>query len=252
MNIPIPVALTSILCFFAASTLPASAREIETQRESFVSGGRRISVETFAPAGADRCPAVLVLHSAAGTLVGKGELVRFSRTLAEQGKVAFLVRYFDRTGTIFAGDRAIDEHTGVWMETVQDAVNFAAGHPRVRADRIGMFGFSLGAYLSVAIGTRDPRVDAVAEIAGGIFEGSAGGMRRFPPMLILHGRADQRVPVQRAFELRQAARRLGAKPELRIYDGEGHRLSPAASADASRRALAFLDRHLGDSGRGRR
>ncbi|HEX8310302.1 MAG TPA: prolyl oligopeptidase family serine peptidase [Chthoniobacteraceae bacterium] len=235
------------LCVFAFGVSFAGGREIETRRAHFVSGGHRISVETFAPAGATKVPAVLVLHSAAGTIVGKGELVRFSRALAEQGKIAFLVRYFDRTGTIFAGDKAIDEHTRVWTETVQDAVEFVAQHPRTRPDRIGMFGFSLGAYLSVAVGTRDPRIDAVAEIAGGIFEGSAGGMRRFPPMLILHGRADQRVPVQRAFELQQAARRFRATPELRIYEGEGHRLSPAASADASGRALAFLDRHLGGS-----
>jgi hypothetical protein len=35
---------------------------------------------------------------------------RFSRALAERGMVAFMVRYFDRTRTVFAGDQTIDEH----------------------------------------------------------------------------------------------------------------------------------------------
>src|SRR5436190_23556173 len=73
---------------------------VEERGEAFVSGGHRINVETFAPKAAGRFPAVLVLHSSAGTLLGKGELERFSRALAEQGTVALLVRYFDRTGTV--------------------------------------------------------------------------------------------------------------------------------------------------------
>ncbi|RYD79487.1 MAG: hypothetical protein EOP84_12990, partial [Verrucomicrobiaceae bacterium] len=82
--------------------------QIEKRHETFRSGGRKISVETFAPAGTDRLPAVLVLHSAAGTLVGKGELESFSRRVAAEGRIAFLVRYFDRTRTVFAGNGTID------------------------------------------------------------------------------------------------------------------------------------------------
>jgi carboxymethylenebutenolidase len=214
------------------------------QRESFTSGGRRISVATFAPAGGKRHPGVLVLHSAAGTLVGKGELERFSRALATEGKVAFLVRYFDRTGTIFAGGAEIDRSTDIWMETVKHAVDFAVAHPRVRADRIGAFGYSLGAYLAVTHSSLDPRIDAVAEVAGGIFSGYEGGMRRLPPTLILHGSADQRVRVSEAHRLQRAAKRFGAPVQIKIYEGEGHRLSRSAAADASRRALEFLGRHL--------
>jgi dienelactone hydrolase len=62
---------------------------VEVTRESFISGGRKIRVETFAPAGASRSPGVLVLHTSAGTLLGKAELERFSRRLAERGMVAF-------------------------------------------------------------------------------------------------------------------------------------------------------------------
>jgi carboxymethylenebutenolidase len=217
---------------------------IEERRESFTSGGRNIRVDTFAPRAPGRYPAVLVLHSAAGMLAGKRELVDFSRQLAAQGHVAFLVHYFHRTGTLIAGDRAIAELPPVWIETVRHAVDFAAAHPKVNSGAIGIFGFSLGAYLAVAESSLDPRVDAIVEVAGGIFEGFEPRMRRVPQMLILHGRADERVPVARAYELQKAARRLGVTPRLKIYEGEGHRLSQAASQDAAQRALAFFHEHL--------
>lgn len=216
---------------------------VET-REQYTSGGRTIRVETFAPAGAGRHPAVLVLHSSAGVVVGKKELREFSRQLAQRGKVAFFVRYFDRTGTTIASEREIDELSAVWLETVRDAVSFASRHPRVRADRIGLFGYSLGAYLAVAESSLDPRVDAVAEIAGGVFENFEPRMRRLPPILIVHGGQDERVPLSEAYEIRRNARRFGAPFEFQIYDGEGHLLSREAMTDAGRRALDFLDQRL--------
>lgn len=221
-----------------------SGAEIERKRESFVSGGRKISVETYLPAQPGRHPAVLVLHSSAGTLVGKGELVRLSRGLAERGMVAFLVRYYDRTGTIFAGDKGIEKHLHEWEDTVGDAMNFAAGHPRVRRESIGIFGYSLGAFLAVSQAARDRRVDAVAEVAGGIFTYLGGRLQRVPPMLILHGTADERVKVGYAHELERAARKVGARPVVKLYTGEGHVLSKPALADASQRALDFLTAQL--------
>ena len=232
----------AVACAFLSD--PARAASIQKSRESFVSGGRKISVETFTPAAPGRHPAVLVLHSSAGTLVGKGELVRFSRTLAERGMVAFLVRYYDRTGTIFAGDKGIETPLHEWEDTIGDAMNFVAAHPRVRRESIGIFGYSLGAFLAVSQASRDRRVDAVAEVAGGIFTYLGGRLQRVPPMLILHGTADERVKVAYAHELERAARKLGARPLVKLYPGEGHVLSKLALADASQHALDFLTTRL--------
>lgn len=217
---------------------------VEKTRESFLSGGRRISVETFTPKAPGRFPAVLVLHSSAGTLVGKGALEDFSRSLARRGMVALMVRYYDRTGTIFAGDRGISKHLHTWEDTVVDALDFTAAHPRVRRESIGIFGYSLGAFLAVSTASRDGRVDAVAELAGGMFDYLGGRLRRVPPTLILHGTADERVKVRYAQALEREARRLGARPVVKLYPGEGHVLSAAAAADARQRAIAFLETQL--------
>lgn len=119
-----------------------------------------------------------------------------------------------------------------------------ASSPRVRADRIGLFGYSLGAYLALAEAGHDTRIQAVAEIAGGIFDERRGKAARFPPLLVLHGKDDTRVPVARVQQILEEARKAGVQPQVKLYDQEGHVLSPAAQADASSRALAFFSRHL--------
>ncbi len=235
-------ALAGLASFAGAATPTTFA--VEKTRESFISGGRRISVETFAPCAPGRFPAVLVLHSSAGTLFGKGELERFSQSLAARGIVAFFVRYYDRTGTIFAGDKGIEKHLHEWEDTISDAMDFAAAHPRVRRDLIGLFGYSLGAFLAVSIASRDPRVDAVAELAGGIFTYLGGRLQRVPPTLIMYGTADQRVDPRYARELERVARHHGTRPLVKSYPGEGHVLSKPALADASQRALDFLTGQL--------
>ena len=71
-----------------------------------------------------------------------------------------------------------------------------------------------------------------------------GKIARLPPLLILHGRLDERVSVRDALELEQTARRLGGRPQMHIYEHEGHRLSDRALADATERSLKFFSRHL--------
>ena len=229
---------------FTAAAAVTPRFGVEVKRESYLSGGRRISVETFAPKAPGRFPAVLVLHSSAGTLFGKGDLERFSQSLAERGIVAFFIRYYDRTGTIFAGDAGITKHLHEWEDTVTDGLNFAAAHPRVRRESIGLFGYSLGAFLAVSVAARDPRVDAVAELAGGIFTYLGGKLGRVPPTLIMYGTADQRVDPRYARELERVARQHGTRPVVKTYPGEGHVLSKPALADASQRALDFLTAQL--------
>jgi len=226
----------------------ASAAEkgaaVTVTRESYVSGGRTITVDTFAPARPGRYPAVLVLYTSAGKLAGMRDFEGFSRSLAEHGMVALLVDYFDRTGTLFAGDWTIGRHLHVWEDTVIDAIDFASAHPRVRRDSIGIFGYSLGAFLAVSVASRDARVDAVAEVAGGLFTYLGGRLRRVPPTLILHGTADRRVDIRYARELERVARSLGTRPLVQLYPGEKHVLSATAMADARARSLAFFSRNL--------
>lgn len=225
----------------------SNAKRVSGIRESkisYLSGGKKIQVETFLPDDAKQHPAVIVLYGSGGLLHGKGEITAFARQLAQRGMAAYLIHYFDRTGTLIAGDKSIAADSEVWQATVKDGIDFIAQQPQVRPGPIGMFGYSLGAFLTVGAAVTDSRIGAAAELSGGLFDRLKGHAQRFPPMLILHGRNDARVPVFRAEDLQQEARRLHAQPVVHFYPGEGHALSTSAAADASTRALDFLQQHL--------
>ncbi len=224
---------------------PANApRQVKHGSTSYLSGGKKIKVETFLPPGTERLPAVIVLYGSGGSFLGKGEMVDFAKQIAAQGTAVFLIHYFNRTGTIAARDPQIQKYTGIWAQTVHDGAVFVSGHPRVNPAAIGMYGYSLGAYLAVAEGIRNPQIDAVAELSGGIIDALKGKVTRICPVLILHGRLDQRVNVAEGERLQRAAVKVGTKPETHYYEAEGHRLSEPALADAHQRAQSFLLKHL--------
>jgi carboxymethylenebutenolidase len=116
--------------------------------------------------------------------------------------------------------------------------------PEVNEQAIGFFGYSLGAYLSLAQAAHDSRVKAVAELAGAIDKEHADLVKRLPPILILHADEDRRVPVENAFRLEEILQRLGVRHEMKIYRGEGHVLSAASQADAAARAVRFFQENL--------
>jgi dienelactone hydrolase len=211
---------------------------------SFISGGKRISVEAFRPPGEGPTPAVIVLHGASGPVAGNEYVRRMAAAFASQGYAPYLVRYFDRTGTSYAGDAVIHQHFEVWRQTIADAVDFVLEEPRVDRGRVALMGYSLGAYLAVTQGAQDSRVAAVIEIAGGLDEATRARARRMAPTLILHGGNDRRVEVSEAHKLEAWLQKIDARYESHIYPGEGHLLSPVAALDALSRSRAFLDKHL--------
>lgn len=233
-----------VLLLFVPSIFFAQGAKVRESRGSFASGGRKIAVEIFEPVTPGRHPAVLVFHGAGGMLLDGPAVHRFARALAENNFEAFVVHYFDRTGTIFARDPSIHKYFDIWRSTVNDAVNFVAARPDIDPRAIGCFGYSLGAYLSLAQAAHDPRIQAVAELAGAADKKHAGTVKRLPPILIMHGDRDQRVPVKNAYGLEKILKRLGVPYEINIYREEGHILSAASQADAAARAVRFFQRHL--------
>src|SRR5437868_5304455 len=151
-------------------------------------------MDCFLPQVAGRSlPAVIGLHGSGGAYERMSEP---AIALAEQGFAVYVVRYFERTGTSSAEDRqVIFRHFMVWAKTVWDAVGVVAKQPSVDAERIGLLGFSLGAYLALSVAAVDSRIRAVVEFFGGLPKEVKFFMRRLCPVLILHGDADMVVPV---------------------------------------------------------
>jgi dipeptidyl aminopeptidase/acylaminoacyl peptidase len=131
-----------------------------------------------------------------------------------------------------------------WLSTLNDAVSFIATQPDVDPKRIGAFGYSLGGYLAVAQSSRDLRIKAVVELAGGVEPAFAKAITRLPPTLIIHGKEDRRVPFSRATELQTLLKKLGATVETLFLAHEQHILTPPAAFQAIATALQFFGTQL--------
>jgi len=123
-------------------------------------------------------------------------------------------------------------------------VSHVAGQAVVDPERIALLGFSLGAYLSLSAAAIDSRIKAVVEYFGGLPKEMKLFMRRFCPVLILHGEADPTVPVAEAYHLQQVLEKRSLPYEMKIYPGVGHGFSGEIWHDSGERALAFLKKYL--------
>ncbi len=164
--------------------------------------------------------------------------------LAEQGFAVYVLHYFDRTGTTEADRETIFRQFPIWMKTLWDAVSLVARQPQVDPERIGLLGFSLGAYLSLSNAAIDSRIRAVVEFFGGLPKEMKLFMRRLCPVLILHGEADSTIPVEEAYHLQQVLEKKRIPYEMQIYPGAGHGFSGDVGRDAGLRTLGFLKKHL--------
>ena len=250
-------ALGPLLFFLLGAPRPAAHGQTERtpapETLRFPSGGTRIRVNRYAPAaGVRRRPAVLVLHGAGGTLLDGPEMRRAARALAGAGHPAYVIHYFNRTGTLVARNAILYQHYADWLPTVRDAVAFV--HDREEGGGpVGIYGYSLGAFLAVAVAGDDPRVGAIVEQAGGVWENREDRLgRRMPPALMVHGREDQRVPFAKyAVTLEGFLRQRGTVVETRYVPGEGHVFSAAAQAGVRAATVDFFARRLGSPAQGR-
>ncbi len=237
------------LAALAVLVVPAAAQTI-TKEVSFSAGGKPITVEQFAPAGERTYPAIILLHGSDGLREHGFVYRRIAQDWAGQGYLVLLVHYFDRTGTTRVGAKDIKrEHFQAWQETVAAAVRYAADHPRVDRRRIGLLGFSLGAYLSLGAATQpDLPIAAVIDLFGGLPASLHNRFKRLPPTLILHGDADCIVPVQEALALEKLLQDRKLPYEIKIYKGQEHlfRKDPfgADVQDAQRRSRDFFAKYL--------
>ncbi len=232
---------------FAALILASASLaegKVEESRATFTSRGKAIGLEVFAPAAEGRHPAIVMLHGSGGMVIGGDAFRGIARELAKRDYVVLMVHYFDRTGTKFGDPKIIKDNFTSWVETVGDAVKHAATLPAVDPSRIGLVGFSLGAYLSLSEAVFDPRVKGVVEFFGGLPASLADKAKAMPPTLILHGEADKIVPVKEARDLQRLLQANGVPFEIKIYPDSGHAFLGEDGLDSLNRTLAFLDKHV--------
>lgn len=195
----------------------------------FESGGRKIRVDRYAPTGTQSHRTVIVLYGAGGMVFDGPSMRRVARALADAGDTAYLLHYYNRTGTIVALDSTMQKHFEEWLKTVREGIVWAHGREENKARPIGLYGYSLGGFLAIAAASDNPLVGAVTEQAGGIWNFQEKRVGKMPPVLMVHGLEDKRVPVEKfAKPLLRVLRARGGHVETDFVPGEGHVFTEAA------------------------
>lgn len=207
----------------------------------FLSSEKEIRLDHYAPGTPGLHPAILLVHGSGGPL---GVVDPFGKQAAGMGVHVFVVHYFDRTGHTWVSPVFIRDFFVLWLETLRDAVQFVATQPGIDIQRIGLLGFSLGGFLSLALATQEPRIAAVAEFFGGLPEHFIEDAGKPPPVLILHGDRDTVVPVAEAEKLEAVLKQHHISYEIKIYSDQGHHFTGLAQLDALRRVASFFRRYL--------
>lgn len=239
----LPAGLTILVLGLLGARTEVAALEVRVTRDSYDAGGRRINIEHFEPADAAAKGAAVVLHGAGGTIFDGPEMRRVARALAENGYDVSLLHYFDRTGTLFARDRTMQQNFALWLETVCKGIE----HVRVTRSQgrpVYVYGYSLGGFLAIAAASENRDVAAVAEHAGGIWNNQKERIGRMPPVLMIHGAVDRRVPFDKyARPLLAKLRRGKGGVVTHFYAHEDHVFTPPALRDVRREVEQFFDAH---------
>lgn len=185
-------------------------------------------------------PAVIVLHHKGGMT---DEIKIFAGVLSDENFVTLAVDYYSGNG---------------WLsQKVGAAYDFLQKLPEVDPERIGMLGFSRGALegTGIAIDWQNeyPIRPVRAMVSYYVGRGVNGASPDIPPILFLHGDRDIETPWKAVVEMCEELKRMGKICQAKIYENTRHAFTHASryggydgqvSADAFKRAVAFLNRYL--------
>ncbi len=238
------------LAFAAAGS--AAAAPLQVTHEVYGGSAAPIPVTAYRGGGPGLHPAIFLLYGARGLELGGAMYDAYARALAAAGDNVYVVDYYARTKVVPKTPQerraAFNADLAGWEKAVEQVISAVSDEPGVDASRLGLLGFSQGAYLAIAVAADDPDIGAVVEFYGGIPPSLRGHLVRLPSTLILHGAADKVVPVREAHRLADALSASGSRYDIVIYPHAGHgfnaRLDSKAGRDALRRTLRFFRDNL--------
>src|SRR5205823_2119373 len=86
---------------------------------------------------------------------------------------------------------------------------------------------------------------ALVDHAGGWVEGQMKPLGRMPPLLLVHGQRDHRVPYKKYVQpLYSYLEQQHIAYESRVFPTQGHKFKPAELEDVRAQAIEFFRQHL--------
>lgn len=218
----------------AAEVAPAAT----VQRTEFKSRGRDIEALLYRPTGPANGAGIVVLHGRRGL---RDDVPRFEAQVgqwASRGYVVIMPNYYDASRQSPRDNPLVMDR---WQQVVDDAVEALAQVPGVDAERIGLWGFSLGGVLALDSVMDGGKAKAVVVV------GSAGRPDRGAPqtpILLLAGDRDPDLSIAAVRENERLLRARGVPITVQTYAADRHLLPPEGWCEPFDKSRAFLDSHL--------
>ena len=210
----------------------------------------------FLPAGADKVPAVILIHGSGG--VYPALLEYWAKQFNGAGMAAFVIDMFGPRGV---GSTADDQSRVPFSADVADsfaALRLLATHPRIDRQRIAVMGFSRGG--TAVLRSAVERLIASQKLPDGLHYAAfiptyAGGCSNIfrlvvrpgvfskAPMLFIHGTADDYTPIQPCQDYADRIRAAGTPVEFVAIEGAHHKFD---SDDTRRHFLARASKTSAD------
>lgn len=253
--------------------------------------GKEVHGCLLKPKGEGKFPAIILLHGGASNRqaafwLGSGQ---HAQTFRKNSYITLAVDYRE------------SEFGGKEVDDVVAGIDYLGTLPYVDSDRIGLFGSSHGAYISLLVSARVPdkikavidnfgftnlitqyndvvqkqvtchtpeQVAAFAEMTNRYFGGPPSQKNcevyeeRSPyfniekitaPILIIHGKDDQSVPIEcQTYAFRDALEKAGKVCKLKVYENGPHGFiygNSSEAKDALEVTVSFFNSCLGSGGR---
>ena len=269
----------AVACFVAFVTLPIAADEVREDIVYVERDGVNVSYDVV-PATHPNGAAVLLMSSG-GWFSGKQPINRVKQGfgfLLDAGYTVVPIRHRS------APDYKVPDAVADVQHAVRHVRHHADDYG-IDAARMAVMGFSSGGHLTLMISldsddgaateTTDPVSNTANHVAAGIayfppvdLKNIVGPNERFPaldfepslassvspidfvdaedpPILLLHGTADELVPLTNSTRMHESLSNVGAESQLSIFEGAGHGFrEPADQERARKEILEFLASHL--------
>lgn len=222
------------------------AHAARREQTSYASGGATVRGLIYRPARPNGAGVVL-LHGARGLSADAATFDPHAVQLASRGYHVLVPNYYDAEP---GRERRTARDLRVWRRAAGDGAAHLAQQPGMTGGRVGLWGYSLGGFLSGETAMAAEGVATAVSVAGGLDVGEAGREGRGVPLLLIHARRDPVISPGSTRRWGEGLQRRGAMVEVQALDRDGHGFDGATWCDVFGRTRAFLDRTL-SGGEGR-
>jgi dienelactone hydrolase len=199
-------------------------------------------------------PLVLILHGRAGYEIFRSNYDRYAIDAVQAGMRACTLLYYDEQDQTLMPNKAtadarFKERYAVWVQQVLASVVPLSKRAGAPTSKVGLLTFSQGGFVGLGAASQSEDFAAMVALYSGIPSTlNAADIFQLPPLLLIHGDADQVMPVAASHRLDALAQQVAPAHELILVDGADHGfdfiVNSAVAEKARKQAIAFLQKYL--------